>query len=322
VRDGVVMPDVVTFGETMALFAPAETGPLRYVAEYRLKMGGTESNVAIALARLGIEVGWFSRLGDDELGRFIVHNVRGEGVDTSRVIVDPAAPTGLYLKEISAVGETTVYYYRRGSAASCMRPDDLDVAYLTGARWLHVTGITPALSSTCRETVERAIEIARDAGREVSFDPNMRLKLWTVEQAREVMFPLIRRSTILLGGLEELSLLLQVDDPDAAADWALDQGLSLAVVKLGADGALVATAAERRTIPPFTIPRVVDTVGAGDGFDAGFIAARLLGRDPWQAAELGNVVGAHALMVEGDYEGYPTMAEAEAFIAGRKRVER
>ena len=316
------MPDVVTFGETMALFAPRETGPLRYVADYRLKMGGTESNVAIALARLGVSVGWFSRLGDDELGRFIVHNVRGEGVDTSRAIVDPVAPTGLYLKEISAVGDTTVYYYRRGSAASRLCPADLDTEYLTGSRWVHVTGITPALSDTCRDAVEQAIEIGRSAGLEVSFDPNMRLKLWTVEQARETMFPLIRRSTILLGGMEELSLLLQVETPDAAADWALEQGLSIAAIKLGADGALVATPSDRRTIPPFTIPRVVDTVGAGDGFDAGFIAARLLGRDPWQSAALGNVVGAHALMVEGDYEGYPTMAEAEAFMAGRARVAR
>jgi 2-dehydro-3-deoxygluconokinase len=238
------------------------------------------------------------------------------------VIVDSAAPTGLYLKEISAVGETTVYYYRRGSAASRMRPDDLDAEYLTGARWLHVTGITPALSESCRDTVEHAIELARAAGLEVSFDPNMRLKLWTVEQARETMFPLIRRSTILLGGMEELSLLLEVRTPDAAADWALEQGLSIAVIKLGADGALVATPSERRAIPPYTIPRVVDTVGAGDGFDAGFMAGRLLGRDPWQSAELGNVVGAHALMVEGDYEGYPTMAEAEAFMAGRARVAR
>jgi len=209
-----------------------------------------------------------------------------------------------------------------GRAASRMRPGDLDTEYLTGARWLHVTGITPALSESCLATVEEAIELGRSAGLEVSFDPNMRLKLWTVEQAREVMFPLIHRSTILLGGMEELSLLLQVDTPDAAADWALEQGLGIAVVKLGADGALVATPSERRTIAPFTISRVVDTVGAGDGFDAGFIAARLLDRDPWQAAELGNVVGAHALMVEGDYEGYPTMAEAEAFIAGRRRVER
>lgn len=316
------MPDVVTFGETMALFAPRETGPLRYVADFRLKLGGTESNFAIALARLGLQVGWFSRLGDDELGRFIVHHVRGEGVDVSRVIVDPEAPTALYVKEISAVGDTTVYYYRRGSAASRLQPDDLDTAYLTGARWLHVTGITPALSESCRATVERAIELGRAAGIEVSFDPNLRLKLWTVERAREVLFPLIRRCTVLLGGMEELSLLLGVTDPNAAADWALGEGLATAVVKLGADGALVATADERRTIPPFKIPRIVDTVGAGDGFDAGFVAGRLLGRDPWQAAELGNVVGAHALMVEGDYEGYPTMAEAEAFIAGRARVAR
>ena len=113
-----------------------------------------------------------------------------------------------------------------------MRPNDLDVEYLNG-RWLHVTGITPALSESCREAVEQAIELGRAAGLEVSFDPNMRLKLWTVEQAREVMFPLIRRSTILLGGMEELSLLLQVDNPDAAADWALEQGLSIAAIKLG-----------------------------------------------------------------------------------------
>src|SRR5262249_28514444 len=143
------MPDVVTFGETMALFAPRETGPLRYVADYRLKMGGTESNVAIALARLGIEVGWFSRLGDDELGRFVVHNVRGEGVDTSRVIVDPAAPTGLYLKEISAVGETTVYYYRRGSAASPLPPGALGAENITPPPRLPATRSHPAPPPAC-----------------------------------------------------------------------------------------------------------------------------------------------------------------------------
>jgi 2-dehydro-3-deoxygluconokinase len=203
-----------------------------------------------------------------------------------------------------------------------MTPGDLDADYLTSARWLHVTGITPALSDSCHETVREAVETARAKGLQVSFDPNMRLKLWTVERAREVMFPILRRCTVLLGGMEELSLLLEVDSADAAADWALDQGVEIAAIKMGADGALVATASERRTVPPFTIPRVVDTVGAGDGFDAGFVAGRLLGRDPWQAAELGNVIGAHALMVEGDYEGYPTMSEAEAFLAGRTRVSR
>jgi 2-dehydro-3-deoxygluconokinase len=316
------MADVVTFGETMALFAPRETGPLRYVADFRLKLGGTESNFAIALARLGISAGWFSRLGDDELGRFIAHNIRGEGVDLSRIVIDPEAPTGLYVKEISAVGDTTVYYYRRGSAASRLTPDDLDEAYLKAARWLHVTGITPALSESCHQAIQRAIDIAREAGLEISFDPNMRLKLWTVERAREVMWPILRRCTVLLGGMEELSLLVPASDADAAADWALEQGVTIAAIKRGAEGALVATASERRMVAPYVIPRVVDTVGAGDGFDAGFVAGRLLGRDPWQSAELGNVVGAHALMVEGDYEGYPTMAEVEAFMAGRAKVAR
>ena len=316
------MPDVVTLGETMALFAPREAGPLRYVSDFRLKFGGAETNFATALIRLGVSAGWLSRLGDDELGRFIAHNLRGEGVDVSRVIYDQDAPTALYVKELSAVGDTSVYYYRRGSAASRLAPDDLDVPYLTGARWLHVTGITPALSDSCRAAVERAVELARDAGLDVSFDPNLRLKLWSVERAREVLFPILRRSTVLLGGMEELSVLLNLSDPDAAADWGLGQGVATTVVKLGAEGALVATADERRVIPPFNVPRVIDPVGAGDGFDAGFVAGRLKGWDLWRSARLGNAVGAHAIMVNGDYEGYPTLAEAEAFMAGQAKIAR
>ena len=316
------MPDVVTLGETMALFAPREAGPLRYVSDFRLKFGGAETNFATALVRLGVDAGWISRLGADELGQFIAHNLRGEGVDVSRVIFDPDAPTALYVKELSAVGDTSVYYYRRGSAASRLSPDDLDVPYLTGARWLHVTGITPALSDSCLATVERAVELARDGGLEVSFDPNLRLKLWSVERAREILFPILRRSTVLLGGLEEFSVLLGHTDPDAAADWGLEQGVRIAVVKLGADGALVATADERRVVPPFTVPRVIDPVGAGDGFDAGFVAGRLKGWDLWRSAQLGNAVGAHAIMVNGDYEGYPTLAEAEAFMAGQAKIAR
>ena len=316
------MPDVVTLGETMAMFAPREAGPLRYVSDFRLKFGGAETNFAIALVRLGVSAGWISRLGADELGRFIAHGLRGEGVDVSRVIEDPEAPTALYVKELSAVGDTSVYYYRRGSAASRLSPDDLDVPYLTGARWLHVTGITPGLSDSCRATVERAVELAREAGLEVSFDPNLRLKLWTVERAREVLFPILRRSTVLLGGMEEFSVLLGHTDPAAAADWGLEQGVTVAVVKLGAEGALVATAEERRVVPPFSVPRVIDPVGAGDGFDAGFVAGRLKGYDLWRAAQLGNAVGAHAIMVNGDYEGYPTLAEAEAFMAGQAKIAR
>lgn len=316
------MPDVVTLGETMALFAPREAGPLKYVGEYQLKLGGAETNFAIALVRLGVSAGWISRLGDDGLGHAIAHNIRGEGVDLSRVQIDRDAPTGLYVKELSAVGESTVYYYRRGSAASRLSPGDLDVAYVQGARWLHLTGITPALSETCRATVEQAASLARAAGLGVSFDPNLRLKLWTAERAREVLLPIMARCTVLCGGDEELQLLLRVDQPDAAADWALERGIEIVAVKLGSRGALVATAAERRIVPAYAIPAVVDAIGAGDGFDAGLVAGLLNDLDPWRAAELGNAVGAHALMVNGDYEGYPTRREAEAFMAGHVKVTR
>jgi 2-dehydro-3-deoxygluconokinase len=316
------VPDVVTLGETMALFAPVEAGPLRYVTDFRLKFGGAESNFATALVRLGFSAGWISRLGNDELGRFVAHNLRGEGVDVSKARFDPDAPTGLYVKELTAAGESSVYYYRRGSAASRLSPDDLDPAYLRDSRWLHLTGITPALSESCHETVERAIVLAIEMGLDISFDPNLRLKLWTIEQARERLQPLMARSTVLLGGLDELRLLLEVGVADDAADWGLQRGCRLVAVKLGAEGALIATRHERRVVPGFQIRHVADTIGAGDGFDAGLVAGQLLGWDPWRSAELGNAVGAHALMVHGDFEGYPTMAEAQAFMAGQARVTR
>jgi 2-dehydro-3-deoxygluconokinase len=316
------MPEVVTLGETMALFAPSEAGPLRYVPEFRLKFGGAETNFATALVRLGVSAGWISRLGDDELGRYIAHNLRGEGVDLTHVAFDGQAPTGLYVKELTGAGETNVYYYRRGSAASRLAPGNVDAAYLRSARWLHLTGITPALSDSCRATVEHALELARAAQLTVSFDPNLRLKLWSVERAREVLLPIMKRCNVLLGGADELARLLAVEQPDAAADWALSEGVQVLAVKLGGCGALVATPAERRIVAAYEVPRVVDPIGAGDGFDAGMVAGQLKGWDPFRSAELANAVGAHALMGQGDYEGYPTLQEAEAFMAGHARVTR
>src|SRR5439155_9881319 len=156
--------DVVTFGETMVLFAAAEQGPLRFASTYTRHAAGTESNFAIGLARLGHRVGWFSRVGDDEFGQYIVNTVRGEGVDTSRVIVDPEAPTGVLFKEKRELGPRKIVYYRRGSAASRLAPGDLDGDYIAAARYLHLTGITPALSERARETVFAAAELARARG--------------------------------------------------------------------------------------------------------------------------------------------------------------
>lgn len=311
------VPDVITLGETMVLFAPLEAGPLRYARRFEMRLGGAESNFAVGVVRLGFSAGWVSRLGDDEFGRFIYTQLRGEGVDVSRVRFDPEAPTGVFFKELGRPGGTRVYYYRRGSAASRLSPADLDEDYFAGARWLHLTGITPALSESCRAAVEVALNLARRHGLKVSFDPNLRLKLWPLELARRVLVPLMGRADVVLGGHEELCLLLEKTTPEAAAEALLAAGVGIVAVKLGGEGALVMTADFRDRVPAFPVDRVVDPVGAGDAFDAGFVAGLLLGRSLVEATRLGNACGALMVAVTGDYEALPTLAEAEAFMAGR-----
>lgn len=315
------MPDAITFGEVMALFSPLSDEPLRYVRRFELRWGGAECNFAIALTRLGLTCGWQSLLGDDELGRLILHGVRGEGVDISRVRLVAGRPTGLYLKQFVA-GTTQVFYYRQGSAASTLGPEHLDAGYFRSARWLHLTGITAALSKSCRAAVERAFDVADEHGLKVSFDPNLRLKLWDIEQARQVLLPLMRRCDVLLAGHDELMTLLAVEEMEAAIDTVLRWERPLLAVKMGESGSLVATADERLLAPSIPLTSTVDPVGAGDGFDAGFVAGQLMGWDLQRSAELGNVVGASALGVRGDFEAYPTLAEAEAGLARRGSVTR
>jgi 2-dehydro-3-deoxygluconokinase len=315
------MPDVVTFGEALAMFSPLSSERLRYVRQFELRWGGAECNFAIALARLGISCGWQSLLGDDELGRMILQGARGEGVDVSQLKLVPDRPTGLYVKQFTA-GATQVLYYRQGSAASTLSPDHLNEEFFASARWLHLTGITPALSPACRGAVESALEIAAAHGLTVSFDPNLRLKLWSVEAAREVLVPLMKRCDVLMAGDEELLLLLDLDDIEAAIEAVVSWNRPLLALKLGGAGALIATPDQRVAVSPIQVAQVVDPVGAGDGFDAGFAAGLLMGWDIERSARLGNFVGASAVVTRGDFEGYPSLSEAEAVLSGRPSVAR
>lgn len=185
--------DLITFGETMILFNPDNRGPLRYVHTFHKSIAGAESNVAIALARLGHSVGWFSKLGDDEFGRYIMSIIRGEGVDVSRVKKDSNNSTGLIFKERFAHVNPNVYYYRKNSAASTLNVDDLDDKYIQRARILHITGITPALSKSAKEATLKAIDIAKEKGVAISFDPNIRLKLWDIDEARSVLLEIAKK---------------------------------------------------------------------------------------------------------------------------------
>ncbi|MCZ7574604.1 MAG: sugar kinase [Ardenticatenaceae bacterium] len=305
----------------MVLLTPTRPGLLRYATSFDRSVAGAESNLAIGLARLGHRVGWMSRVGDDEFGQCVLSFVRGEGVDVSRVIVDPAAPTAVFFKERRAAGITRVYYYRAGSAASRLSPEDLDPAYIRQARYLHLSGITPALSASCRAAVLRAMDIAREAAIPIAFDPNIRLKLWPAARAREVLRALIGRTNLVLASQEEAELLTGELDPERAARALLELGPALAIVKLGANGAL-AVGDGGVVHEPVLEVEVVDTIGAGDAFAAGFLAAQLRGWELPAALRLANIMGALTTTVPGDVEGMPTWTEVQPYLGGTSLVTR
>jgi 2-dehydro-3-deoxygluconokinase len=314
--------DVVTFGESMVLFGPDSSGPLRYVQNFNKSIAGAESNVAIALAKLGHDVGWFSKLGNDEFGRYIQATIRGEGVDVSRVCVDPLKSTGILFKERFMHSNPNVYYYRKDSAASTLKPEDLDEAYIKSAKILHITGITPALSESCRKTVFKAIEIAKSNNVLISFDPNIRLKLWSRQEAIPVLLEIAKQSDIIFPGIDEGEMLLGLSKPEEIAEKFMSMGCSTVAVKLGAEGCFVASHKGTMYINSYKLDNPEDTVGAGDGFAAGFLSGMLNKLDLKVCAEYANGVGAMAVLVKGDMEGYPSLEQLMAFIGKKEIIER
>jgi 2-dehydro-3-deoxygluconokinase len=302
--------DVIALGETMVLFLAQQAGPLREANTFSRHIAGAESNVAVGMCRMGGSAGFISRVGADEFGRLVQMRLRGEGVDVSHVREDSSgAPTGVIVRERREVGPVDVLYYRRGSAASRLTPADLDEGYIASGRYLVLSGITPALSASCRETVFAAAEIARAAGVAVVLDPNMRFKLWSREEARSVLVDLAARADVLLPGLDEAELLTGETDARAAATTLLGLGPRLVVVKLGSKGALALTADGFVESPGFPIPRVVDPVGAGDAFAAGLLTGQLRGMDLAGSLGLANRCGALTMLVPADQEGLPLWSE-------------
>jgi 2-dehydro-3-deoxygluconokinase len=299
------MPEVLGIGEAMVLLLAEQPGPLRDVSTFRRFIAGAEANVAVGLCRLGLHAGFVSRIGSDELGAAIRFRLRGEGVDTSQLKTDPGAPTGLVFRERREVGPVDVVYYRRGSAASRMTPADLDANYLANAQYVVLSGITPALSDSCKETVFAAAEIARSKRVKVVIDANIRLKLWSADEARSVLRDLIARADLVLAGAEEAELLTGQDDGASAAKELAKLGPAQIVVKLGARGALAYEASGISQVATTPLARVVDPVGAGDAFAAGFLAGQLRGLDLTASLALANRCGAYAMTLPGDQECLP-----------------
>ncbi|WP_392674929.1 sugar kinase [Streptomyces sp. LN785] len=304
---------VTCIGETMAALVPEPAAPLDGAGRLGVRIAGAESNVAMYLADHGVPARWVSALGDDPFGRRIRAEVAASGVDVSGVRTDPHRSTGVLFKDPGTDG-TRVHYYRRGSAASALTPDLLDDDAVRTAGLIHLTGITPALSTGCRDLVTALLEPATgERPCPVSFDVNYRAALWPDGTAAPVLLRLARRADITFVGLDEAQALWGVGLTDAFAVRELLPEPRILVVK---DGGRAATAFDGPGFHTAPAPRVevVEPVGAGDAFAAGFLAGLLRGEDTVRALRLGHLTAGAALRVIGDHGPLPDRARLAALL--------
>lgn len=313
VRDG--RPAVACVGETMVSFIPSDGTSLDTTENVGLDIAGAESNVAMYLADHGIDARWVSRLGDDAFGRRVLHRVRTAGVDVSGVRTDPARPTGLLFKDPAKNGSTRVSYYRQGSAASAMGPYVLDEEVMRTADVWHFTGITPALSTNCRDLVETALGGDWPA---VSFDVNHRPALWS-EAPDALLHRLAQAADIVFVGLDEAQALWGDELREPSDVRALLPRPRIVVIK---DGPRAATAffGESCVCVPALAVHVIEPVGAGDAFAAGFLAGLLRGESAERCLRAGHVTAACALSVTGDHGPLPDEAEMGRLLGDSAEV--
>lgn len=305
------MSGLVTMGETMAQISAVEVGALSSHRDMRLSMAGAETNVAIGVCRLGGQATWISRLGDDVFGELIQRELRAEGVEMV-VEVDPSRQTGLMIKQRPNALRTHVQYYRDGSAASAISAFDGDP--IAAADVLHITGITPALGTGPASAVRRAVDVARQHGTLVSLDLNYRASLWSKEEARSTLAYLAERAHVVFAGPEEASLLVRGSSMESLVEGLSELGPDQVVLKLGPEGAYSSINGEIHRTPAVTVP-VVDTVGAGDAFVAGYLVEWMAGEEPERRLSTAVLAGAFACTTLGDWEGLPYRSDLESFGA-------
>jgi len=298
--------DILCLGEPMLEFNQQPDG------NYLPGHGGDTSNCAIAAARQGARVGYVTQIGQDPFGNSFMRLWAQEGVDTTGVSRLKEAHTGIYFVTHGPDGHE-FSYFRAGSASSRMRPEDLPRKALQQAKILHVSAISQGISDSAADTVFAAIQIVKAAGGLVSYDTNLRLKLWPLERARAIIHAAMASCDIALPGLEDARMLTGLTAPDAIADFYLGLGVQIVALTLGAQGSLVATPDERHRIDARRVD-VVDATGAGDMFDGAFLAELVAGRDPFEAAIYANAAAALSTQGYGAVKPMPHRAEVEAFL--------
>lgn len=306
---------VILIGEPMGLLMAQTEGSLDEVTGYSLAVAGAEFNVAVGLARLEHCVSYMTKLGSDPFGKVIVKCLTENKIGSELIQYSQERTTGFMLKNLVTTGDPEIYYYRKGSAASTLSKGDIDAIDFSGYHLLHMTGILPALSDSTREAAFYAMDKAREAGLTITFDPNLRPQLWPSQEIMvSTLNQLAAKADIVFPGEGEGEILCGSRDPQAISKFYLGLGAKAVVTKVGSRGAYVADADHQTLVPGFRVEKVVDTVGAGDGFAAGTISALLEGYSLDEAARRGNAIGALQVMNRGDNTGLPSREKLKEFM--------
>ena len=317
------MNDVITIGDALITFNPQAKGPMKYLNTFERKVGGAELNFAIGCARLGLQTGWVSRLGNDEFGKYILNFVRGEGIDTGEVKLVDGYPTSLYFKEILEDGSGRSFYYRSNSPTDTLTEETLNEEYIKNAKVLHITGVFLAVNKDKNiGLIKKAAKIAKENGVLVSMDPNIRLRLWTKEEVKAAIHELLPYVDILLTGDEEADILFDTMETDKIIEEAKKLGISYVAIKQGENGAVGYHDGEFIDAPPVKAKKVVDTVGAGDGFDAGFVYGILNGWSLDKTLTFATTIGSMVVSVTGDNEGLPYLEDVLVQLGEKEFIER
>ena len=315
----IMSPEVVSLGEPMVEFCATDVGRLSKVPLFKRGWGGDTSNFAVSAARQGLSVAHICRLGGDEFGRSFLDLWEEEGMDNSRVVVEEDAWTAIYIISLMEGGGHDFTYYRAGSAASRYCVDDLDLDYLSKARFFHTSGISLAISKSVREAALKAQTHIHENGGFNSFDINMRTKLWDLETARKSLAEAFRLSDVVFASIEDMNTLYGITEPEKAAEHLRDRGVETVVVKHGGKGCYISTDERSFTMPGYKID-VVDTTGSGDAFDGAWIKGVQMGWDLERIASYSNAVGALTATGLGAVAPIPRYEEAVKLIKDQDGV--
>ena len=306
------MPDIVSLGECMVeLFSDEPIGAAPY---FHKSFAGDTLNMLFMASTLGTPCGYITRLGEDPFAQYLVDEMRGQGIDSSGVKLVPGF-TGVHFVSLLPKGGREFVYYRKGSAASTMTPDDLDVEYIGRAKVLHISAIPQAISASARATVVKAAQIAKERDVTVSYDTNLRPSLWTIEEAREAMHDVLPYVDIVFPSHpEDTGPLIGASSEAEVVQFFKSRGVDTVAVKRGESGAWVATQKETASVSALAPQGVLDTTGAGDAFVGGFLHCIVQGLDAFEAARWGTASAGLKVAGRGAVASQPSREQVESHV--------